>query len=431
MPAKSRTWIFLASVLGCLLLVSSEALSAGEQQLGRILYSNATSLRGVAVPESETILSGDVLATSDRGSALVELKSGAKLKIAGNSSVRFLADGDKVQAELLAGAVVSESAGKPTLVVTTSKFQFAPSQDGNSRFEVALSKEQETVAGAMKGNLLVRTSDSLGSYILPEGKYAAIPVSSVGVPSQERAEGEPSSAGPTGVVRNAIGEGVLQRQGRGAEIPLQLSDAINEKDVVRTLVTGRVRIELLDGSFLNVGAGSVMRIINHDPLAQQTQVELTQGLMRAEVAKGTQPGGSFQVQTQTAIIGGVGSVLLVHAFPNVTEVYCVEGLCSVQNINPAIAGQVTLHAGESTTVPRGLPPTAPVQPSDAQLQSQVELTNVGGGGHGPGSVAKVGWHIGSLSEAESIWLVGGIAAGTAAAIAIPLATRGPVSPSKP
>jgi hypothetical protein len=137
------------------------------------------------------------------------------------------------------------------------------------------------------------------------------------------------------------------------------------------------------------------------------------------------------VQTQTAIIGGVGSVLLVHAFPNVTEVYCVEGLCSVQNINPAIAGQVTLHAGESTTVPRGLPPTAPVQPSDAQLQSQVELTNVGGGGHGPGSVAKVGWHIGSLSEAESIWLVGGIAAGTAAAIAIPLATRGPVSPSKP
>ena len=102
MPTKSRIWIVLACVLGCLLLFSPEAHSAGEQQLGRILYSNATSLRGVHVPNSETILSGDVLATSDDGSALVELKSGAKLKITENSSVRFLGDGDKVQAELLA-----------------------------------------------------------------------------------------------------------------------------------------------------------------------------------------------------------------------------------------------------------------------------------------------------------------------------------------
>ena len=50
MPTKSRIWIVLASVLGCLLLFSLEAQPAGEQQLGRILYSNATSLRGVAVP---------------------------------------------------------------------------------------------------------------------------------------------------------------------------------------------------------------------------------------------------------------------------------------------------------------------------------------------------------------------------------------------
>jgi ferric-dicitrate binding protein FerR (iron transport regulator) len=376
----------------------------------------------VPVPKSETILSGDILATSDDGSALVELQSGAKLKITENSSVRFLADGNKVQAELLAGAVISESTGQPSLVVTTPKYRFEPSQEGPSRYAVALSNQQETFAGAVKGNLLVRTPASSGSYILPEGKYAAIPASSDGVPAREKAAGGPP-AGNGGTV---------------TEIPLKVSDGVNQEDIVRTLKTGRVRIALLDGSFLNVGAGSVMRITKQDASTQQTQVELTLGLIRAEVAKRTQPGGNFQVQTQTAIIGVVGSVLLVHAFPKATEVYCVEGLCSVQNTNPAIAGQVTLHAGEFTTIPRGLPPTTPVQTSPAQLQSQINQTNVepstsaASGPGGPGGAAKVPWHIGSLSEANSILLAAGIAAGTTAAVAVPVITSRPAaSPSVP
>jgi hypothetical protein len=112
MLTRSRIRIALAS-LACLLLFSQRAQPVGEQPLGRILYTHATSLRGVTVPKSETILSGDVVVTAGDGSALVEFKSGARLKITENSSVRFLGEGDKVQAELLAGAVVSESAASP------------------------------------------------------------------------------------------------------------------------------------------------------------------------------------------------------------------------------------------------------------------------------------------------------------------------------
>jgi hypothetical protein len=363
----------------------------------------------MAVPKSETILSGDVVATSDDGSALVELKSGARLKITENSSVRFLEDGDKVRAELLAGAVVSESAGKSTLVLTTSKFQFAPSQEGSSRYAVALSKEQETFAGAMKGNLLVRTPDLTGGYILPEGEYAAIPASSAGVPSQEKAGGQPSSAGQAGTVTIAGLEEVIQRQGQGAGIPLKVTDGVNQEDVVRTLKNGRVRIALLDGSFLNVYARSVTRITQYDAQTQQTQVELTLGLMRAEVVKLTKPGASFQVQTQTATAGVVGSVIVVHALPNLTEVCSVEGLCWVRNINPAIVGQVTLHPGQCTTVTRGLPPTPPTQTSLTQLPGQIYE-------------AGEGWHIGSLTEASSILLVIAIGAAAAAAVAVPVIT---------
>lgn len=455
MPVKSRVWILFASVLGCQLLFSSAAQPAGEQQLGRILYSNATTLRGVAVPKSEIILSGDVLSTFDNGNAIVELMSGAKLRITGNTSVRFLGIGDKVQADLLAGAVVSESVGKPRLVVTTSNYHFTPSQEGNCRFAVGLSKQRDTVAGAMQGNLLVMTADSLGRYILPEGEYAAIPASSIGVPAQEKTGGEPNSEVPAGVVREAIPEEVVQRHG-AAEVPLKLRDSVNPGDIIRTLKNGRVRIELLDGSFLNLGVRSVMRIVNQDAAAQLTQLELTQGDLRAEVARFTRPDASFEIRTMTATISVAGNGVRVNALTNLTEVYCAEGACSVRNIDPAIPGQVTLHGGESTTVPGGLSPTAPVQTSPTQWQGQTKLPQtkqpqteqpkteqpevqspaeapVEPGGQS-GAAKRAPWRIGSLSSGSSLLLVIGIGVGAAAAAAVAATSGhsgGAASPSAP
>ena len=58
-----------------------------------------------------------------------------------------------------------------------------------------------------------------------------------------------------------------------------VSDPVDLDDTIRTLKTGRVRIALLDGSFLNVGARATMRITKQDVQTQQTEVELTMGLM--------------------------------------------------------------------------------------------------------------------------------------------------------
>jgi len=404
MPTESRVRIVLANTLACLLLFSPPAKPAGEQPLGRILYAQAASLRGLAVPGSETILSGDVVTTFDAGSALVELKSGARLKIVENSSVRFIGDGDKVQAELLGGAVVSESAGNSKLVVTTSKFQFAPSQEGSSRYAVALSKEAETFAGAMKGDLLVKKPDSVGSYILREGEYAAIPASSVDVPLQGKAESQPVSAGQAGTVTAAVPQEVIQRQGQGAEIPLKVTDSVYLADVVRTSKSGQVRIALLGGTLLNVGADTTMRISKHDVQTQQTLIEVTTGVVRAEVAKLTKPGASFQIQTTTAKIGIVGTVISVQVLPNSTIVCSLQGVLTVQNIDPNIPGQVTLQPDQCTTVNRGLPPTPPWQMPTEQA-----------------------WHIGSLSETNSILLLVAIGAVGTTAIAVPLLTS-PVVP---
>ena len=125
----------------------------------------------------------------------------------------------------------------------------------------------------------------------------------------------------------------------------------------------------------------------------------------------------------------VGTDFIVEAQPNATTVFCVEGLTSVRNIDPAITGHVILYAGQFTTVARGAAPSDPQLATNSVLQSQIDQTTVGPPEPGgPGAVipaTQVGWHIGSLSEAESVGLIVGAAAGAAAAIAIPLAIASP------
>jgi ferric-dicitrate binding protein FerR (iron transport regulator) len=517
MATESRVRIVFASFLGCLLLFSLGAQAGGERQLGRILYSSHTSVGGVPVPPSETLFSGDVLTTAQDGSALVELKSGARVKITENSSVRFLRDGDRVQAELLLGAVVSESTGKPSLVVATSKYRFEPSQQGNCRYLVRLSKEQETIAAAVKGNLLINAHDSSGRYILPEGKYAAIPAASIGVPGQEKpgdeqapadqtptqqppteqppaekapaeqtptqqppteqppaekapaeqtptqqppteqppaekapAEQTPTQQPPTeqpptgqaGTVANVIPEEAVQHLGKGEWTPLKVNDAINWTDVVSTAKSGRVRIALLGGSFLNVGARSVMKVIRHEPQTQQTQIALDDGRMRAEVVELTDPDAAFQVETPTAAISVVtgvpNTVFLVEAGSKDTRVDCVRGLVTVGSRKPKITERVRLHPGQFTIVTAQENPTLPNEVSPSQLQGRINETNVGESTiqaavpGKPGAPVKEPWHIGSLSPGTSIAVLAG---GAAAVAAIPLAASGggksSVSPTVP
>ena len=411
MLINSRIRMAFASTLAYLPLFLPRALVAQEQPLGRILYAHSTTVRGVAVPTSETLLSGDLVLTSEDGSALIELKSGARLKILENSYLRFVADGDKVRAQLLEGAVVWESFGKPGLVVTTSKLQFESAKEGPSRYAVVVSKEEEKIfAAALQGNLLIKTLDLIASYVLPEGKYAAIPVSVTAVSRQVEAGGQPVLAGQVGTVIRAIPEEVIRRQGHGREIPLKVNDIVYQGDVVRTLNSGQVRIRLLGDSFIDLYARSAMRITKHDAQTQQTLVELPNGAMRVEVVKLTQAGASFQLQTKTATVSAGGGAAFVRALPHLTEVCAIEGEWWVRNIDPAIVGLVTLQPGQCSSVPRGLPATLSPQTSLAELQSQIEQAE------------SRSCQIGKLSETSCLLLlllIGGVAA---AAVAVPLVT---------
>lgn len=180
-----------------------------------------------------------------------------------------------------------------------------------------------------------------------------------------------------GSVNALIPESMLDRGGR--EVTIKLNADVNWNDLIRTLERGRVRIGLLDGSILNVGARSVFRIFKHDAQTQQSQLELTFGRMRAQVSKLAKQGASFEVRSQTAVVGVIGTEFIVVAEgQRLTGIYCVEGQVLVRNIDPRVSGQVTLRAGQFTTVYAGQPPTPPQQAPASELQSEIAQTDVAG-----------------------------------------------------
>jgi ferric-dicitrate binding protein FerR (iron transport regulator) len=220
-----------------------------------------------------------------------------------------------------------------------------------------------------------------------------------------------------GKVNRVIPQGVIQRQGQVQELPLQLNQVVNWNDLVRTLQEGRAQIMLVDGSTLNVGARSEIRVLKHDPQAQQTSIELTLGKVEANVQKITAPGGKFQLRTKSAVIGTIDTAFVAETDGQGTKVCGVSGTTLVGSSDPNITATVTLKKGECTFVPFGGAPTTPVMDPSlmASLLNQTAITAAGGG----------------LLAGNGLWILIGAAAVAGAVTGIVLATSGTPSPTRP
>ncbi len=352
------------------LLAGVEALGAGRRDTPRMLGYLAT--RGdvrvdqQSAPSGTALFAGDVITTGRDSTAIMSFHTGAVATVSESGEV----------------AISGGPTAPPALNVTRGAV--AIRSEGSPGIRIAVPGGSVVVGGEAGYPALCRVAVVGGT----AGVFAdrgRVEIHGRGAPvllapgkSLRLAAGRPQAAGQhAGKVSNAIPQEVLQPQGKGAEIPLKVSDGVNWEDVVRTLRTGRVRIVLEDGSTLNIGARSVMRITKHDAQSQQTQVELQLGRLRGEVVKITKPGGSFQVKTNTAVIGVVGTIFTVQAQQNVSQVFCMGGTVSVQNVNPAITGQVTLHAGQSTSVSISGPPSSPAPSGVSQAVNQISETAAG------------------------------------------------------
>ena len=365
MPGRGKLW----KLVSALLLANIYAFAAGPADaprvLGYIAAKGSVLIDKQPVPSGTTLYAGDVITTGKASAAILTLQTRTAATLAENSEVALPAGTPSGLLTLRRGMMLIRSEAGQTARVTVSDASVLIS--GEEGFpalcRIALVGGQGVVS-TERGRVEVHARGA--QIVVPPGKSARL------------GAGSPQVAGqPAGKVSNSIPDAVRQQQGQGPEITLRLNDGVNWVDMVRTLRNGRVRIALLDGSFLNVGARSQMKITKHDPQSQQTEVELKLGRLRGEVVKLTKAGSSFQVKTQTAVIGVVGTVFAINALANSTQVSCLEGSLSVRNINLSIQGQTQLNAGQSTNVPAGGPPSPPVGLTTANAVQQVSQTSAG------------------------------------------------------
>jgi len=162
-------------------------------------------------------------------------------------------------------------------------------------------------------------------------------------------------------------------------------------DVVNTQASARARIALDDGSVLNVGSDSSIKVVKHDGAAQQTELELTYGKLRSQAQKITKSDGKFQVKTPAGVAGVVGTDFFV-SFDNATgtmNVTVFEGVVKVCNLAGAC---VEVKAGQVSNV-RTNDSTGPQPPTQASLDVLMSAGSTTDVGARPG-VQDVGHHLG-------------------------------------
>jgi len=354
------------------ILPSLNGLAAGQETgpdvLGSVTGKESVWVNNEPALPRRAIFKGDVVQTGKVSSAVMNFQSGTQVILSENSEVALEWVTSPTTLNLRQGAIAVRSSSQQSVRVSVLGASVIVQGEGGFPAICRIAAVGGAAAIFNDGGH-VEIHGAGAPLILPKGQFA-----------QLQAGSPQGGAQVAGKVNAAIPAGTVLHKGQTQELPLKIQDAVIWEDLLRTQKTGRVRVELLDGSFLNIGARSEFHVIRHDPQTQQTQVELTLGSLRSEVVKLTKPGANFEVRTPTAVIGVVGTVFLVAATANSTRVHCIEGLLTVRNINPAIVGQVTLRAGQMTSVPKGLPPAGAVASPPGQVQSAMNQTNVGGPG---------------------------------------------------
>jgi hypothetical protein len=235
-----------------------------------------------------------------------------------------------------------------------------------------------------------------------------------------------AQANQAGQVTERIPRARVERPGQ--ELTAEPGVPVLWNDIVSTEPRGRVRVTLQDGSILNVGSESSLQVVKHDATTQETDLVLTYGKMRVRTQK--VGAGQFQVRTNTAVLGVIGTDFYVFSGPTQTIVIVYEGVVLVTNINAAILGSQQVFAGQQAVVNAGKPPSPPSAPKGNQFQDSVQETEVGESLPSP-QPPKPPPVAGGVPT--WVWIVS-IAGLAAVSVAVPVATqknKNPITPPPP
>jgi ferric-dicitrate binding protein FerR (iron transport regulator) len=181
---------------------------------------------------------------------------------------------------------------------------------------------------------------------------------------------------------------------------------VNWQDLINTEANARARVSLDDGSLLNVGSQSTLRVLKHDSGAQQTYLELGFGKMRTQAKKITKPTGKFEVRTPAGVAGVVGTDFYVGYENDVMTVIAFDGVVRVCNLAGVC---VEVGASQITTV-RTQDTSGPAAPALATQRILTDAANSTNADVNPslGVVARaVSAHIGNTNVSDGTTVYSG------------------------
>ena len=182
-----------------------------------------------------------------------------------------------------------------------------------------------------------------------------------------------------GSVSALAGDCRISRAGETATQPLAVGTELYEGDRVRTAENARLNLAFIDGSVVQLGAGTdlVLDWFLHAPEAQTQNVVLraSAGILRV-IAQLVLPNAAYTVQTPTAAASVRGTDWIVEAASGASAIIALEGAVSVRNVDDSVPGAVVLGPGEGVTVEAGAPPPPPSVWGEARRESFIARTEV-------------------------------------------------------
>jgi ferric-dicitrate binding protein FerR (iron transport regulator) len=335
------------------------------------IMGKQVELNGSPMPAGATLFPGDVVRLGENSTAALQF---------GNSSVLaapltvLVVEAQSLQ--LRNGRLQVRVNGKLPLAVSGGFFHLNIAGEAGlaGSAEIRLHGAHAEVSAV--AGLTEVTAAGNASFKLQPGETATFDRS-----DEQSSTGQTAASLAAGQVSRLIPQVQIDRGSQ--RIVAETSSGVYWNDDLRSGPTGRAHITLKDGSQLNLGSDSNLRILQHDAQAQQTSLDLLMGRVRGKITKLSRPNAKFEIHTPMGIAGLVGTDLSLLVTNDFTELMVFEGTVRFTALN----GQsYTVTAGNKLRISKtGVDGPLPFAAQEAQTAQN--LTDITGGTNSAPTVA--------------------------------------------
>ena len=332
----------------------------------------SVELNGVPMTSGESLFPGDVIRLGEASIAALQFGQSRVLADAGTELV--VESGGVL---LRNGRVQIRSGAGNSFGVAGSFFHVnvGTSQGTAGSAEVRVAGKRAQVS-AISGVADVTALGNAAPFALHAGEMATLDA------ADATASGQSAASPAAGQVARLLPQVQIARASR--ELTASLSDPVFWNDDLHSSATGRARIALNDGSVLNLGSSTSLRVLQHDAQGQQTSLDLAVGRMRGQIMKLTRPNAKFEIRTPAGIAGLVGTDFSLLATPDSTELIVFDGAV---RFTPSAGGQATtVSAGMKLLISKAGVLEGPSPATPREIETAKNLTDI------PDSPAQVAGH---------------------------------------